>query len=60
MERNLTIKKAAKEKGIRLWQIGEELGLTDDKFSRRLRHELPEDQREQILQIIDRLSKEDQ
>ena len=53
---NEDIRKAAKAANVRLWQIGEELGLADDRFSRKLRHELPEDMKQEILSIINKLS----
>ena len=41
---------------IRLWQIAEALGITDGNFSRRLRRELSETDKERILHIIDNLA----
>lgn len=53
---NDAIRKAAKEKGVRLWQIAEKLGVNDGNFSRRLRRELPEEEQRRILGIIEELS----
>ena len=53
---NLVIRKAAKEHGVRLWQIAERLGVNDGNFSRRLRRELPEQETIRILEIIKSLS----
>ena len=53
---NDAIRKAAKEKGVRLWQIAEKLGVNDGNFSRRLRRELPEEEQRRILGIIKELS----
>ena len=36
----------------------ERLGINDGNFSRRLRHELPEDEQQRILQIINDLAAE--
>lgn len=55
---NKEIRDKAKILGIRLWQIADEVGLQDCGFSRKLRKELPEDERMKILEIIDRLAKE--
>lgn len=52
---NETIKNAAKQRGVRLWQIADRLGINDGNFSRRLRHELPEKETKKILRIIDEL-----
>ena len=56
--RNEDIKKAAKEAGIRLWRIAEKLGITDAMFSRKLRYEIPEEERKQIFSIIEQLKGE--
>lgn len=55
---NKGIKEKAKECGIRLWQIADELGLQDCAFSRKLRKELPQEETQRILEIIDRLAQE--
>ena len=55
---NENLRKHAKTNNVRLWQIAEELGIDDSAFSRKLRHELPDDQKAEILDIIERL-KED-
>lgn len=56
--KNNDIRKAAKVAGVFLWQIAEELGMTDGNFSRRLRKELPAAEKEKIFAIIERLAKE--
>lgn len=55
---NEEIKHAAAAAGVRLWRIGEALGLSDCNFSRKLRKELPEDEKEKVLEIIRKLAKE--
>jgi len=59
MKTNLDIRKAAKEKGVYLWQIADYLGMYDTNFSKLLRKELPTNKREEILQIIDELAKKE-
>lgn len=54
--KNRDIKEYAKSKGVRLWQIAEVLHINDGNFSRRLRKELPEAQKQEIIQIIDELA----
>lgn len=54
--KNRDIKEYAKSKGVRLWQIAEVLHINDGNFSRRLRKELPEAQKQQIIRIIDELA----
>lgn len=54
---NQEIRSAAKNAGVRLWQIAEILGMNDGNFSRKLRRELPQEERTKILEIIDQLAK---
>ena len=56
--KNNDIKEAAKRAGIRLWQVAEAYGMNDGNFSRKLRQELPQEEKEKILAIIDRLAQE--
>lgn len=58
--KNSDIKDAAKTAGVKLWQIAEAYGMQDSNFSRKLRRELPEAEKKEILAIIDRLVRENQ
>lgn len=49
---NQDIRSEAAAAGVRLWQIAEKVGLNDCNFSRKLRHELPEEEKENIRKII--------
>ena len=53
---NLEIRTAAKKAGVFLWEVADAYGVTDGNFSRKLRKELPADEKEKILVIIDRLA----
>lgn len=55
---NLDIRAEAVSRGVRLWRVAEELGIADASLSRKLRKELPQDQKEEIFDIIRRLSEE--
>ncbi len=55
---NVDIREKVRTKGLKLWQIAAELGITDSTFSRKLRKELTEEEKSRILSIIDRLSAE--
>lgn len=55
MKLNMDIREAAAAADVRLWEIAEALGITDATFSRRLRHELSEADKEEILNIIETL-----
>lgn len=55
---NQEIRAAAKNTGVRLWQVAERIGITDATFSRKLRRELPEQERKHILGVIGELAAE--
>lgn len=57
---NKEIREAAKRAGVHLWQVADACGVNDGNFSRKLRKELPQEEKKMILEIIDRLSKEKQ
>ena len=57
---NNNLRTYAKSKGVLLWQIAEQLGLQDSDFSRKLRHELPEEETRKIIEIIDAIAKENE
>ncbi len=57
---NMKIREYAKQAGVRLWEIAEQLGINDGNFSRKLRRELPQEENDNILAIIDRLAQEKQ
>ena len=56
--RNREIRMIARENAVFLWEIAERLGITDASFSRKLRHELPEDEKQKIFKIINDIAKE--
>lgn len=53
---NSDIREAIAEAKVRYWQVAAAYGCTDGNFSRKLRHELPPEEKEQILAIIRDLS----
>lgn len=55
---NKEIRETAKRAGVRLWQVAESIGVADATFSRKLRRELPPQEREKILGIIEGLAAE--
>jgi uncharacterized protein YidB (DUF937 family) len=55
---NQEIRELASKEGIKLWQIADKLGINDGNLSRKLRHELPEAQKERVIAIIEELKKE--
>lgn len=54
---NLKIRTAAKDAGVKLWQIADRLGMNDGNFSRMLRKELPRERQREILGIITEIAK---
>lgn len=55
--KNLDVRKYATERGVKLWQIAEQLNINDGNFSRRLRKELSNDEKERIKSIIDDIAR---
>ena len=49
---NNEIRLEAAGKGVRLWEVAANLGIRDSEFSRRLRHELPDEEKARIREII--------
>ena len=60
MRLNAEIREKAKAAGVYLWEIAEECGINDGNFSRKLCKELPSEEKNRILEIIDRLAQEKQ
>ena len=50
---NKKIRTYAKEKNVYLWQIADELNITDGNFSRKLRRELPEKEQKEVILCCD-------
>lgn len=55
---NQDIRRTAAGAGVKLWQIAEALGIADCSLSRKLRRELPAEEKEKIFSIIQKLSQE--
>lgn len=52
---NEDIRTAIKNSKIKYWQVANEYGINDGNFSRKLRKELPQDEKEKIFYIIENL-----
>lgn len=59
-QRNADIRNKAKQADVKLWEIGEKLGMSDSTFSRFLRKETDIDTKKRILSIIQELKKDEQ
>lgn len=55
---NLDIRKAATNAGVKLWEIAEIYGISDTNFSKKLRRELPEPEKQKIFEIIEQIHSE--
>lgn len=53
---NEDIKAYAKMKKVKLWQVAEELELTDSQLSRKMRHELDAESKQVIINIVDAIA----
>lgn len=56
--KNLELRKAAKAAGIPLWRIADAIGVGEATMTRKLRHELPENKKKQLLNLIKQLARE--
>lgn len=56
--KNTEIKQTAKDKGVFLYEIADRLKMVDTAFSRMLRRELPAEQQEEMLALIDEIAAE--
>lgn len=52
---NEVLKTTAKESGVFLWEIAERLNISDSHFSRKLRRELSDPEREAVLAAIEQI-----
>lgn len=55
---NIEIRIACMVAGIKQWQLAKILGLSETHLSRKLRRELPPEEKERVLAAIEKLSKE--
>jgi len=55
---NQDVKRRVAGAGLKLWQIADELGIADSSLSRKLRKELPKEEKERIYKSVEKLSKE--
>ncbi len=55
---NADIRTAAKESGVKLWEIAREFGFTDHYFSKLMRNELPLSQKVRAFDAIEKIKSE--
>ena len=56
--KNLDIKNEITNSGLNYWQVAEGIGVSDSTFSRLLRHELPDEKKEEIRAAIQQITSE--
>lgn len=55
---NKDIKEYARQKKVKLWQVAMAMDMQDSNFSRKLRVELSQEEKQRIKDIIDKLASE--
>lgn len=53
---NQDLRNAAKSAGVPLWKIADALRVSEPTMTRKLRRELPEKEKQQMLRIIEHLA----
>lgn len=53
---NLELRTKARRNGVRLWEIADKLGVSEPTITRKLRRELPDNEKQRILAIIDEIA----
>ena len=56
MNSNQDVRNVIQNSGLRFWQVAAEIGMRDDKFSRILRFELPDEKKQEIYAAVERLT----
>lgn len=54
---NQEIRDLLKEANVKQWQIADALGISEGNFSRKMRYEVSEEEKQMILEAIDRIAK---
>ena len=55
---NQDIRKAIKASGFRNWQVAQKFGLSDSRFSVKLRYEVTVDEKQRVFASIDSLKQQ--
>lgn len=56
---NESIRNAAHNKRIRMWEIADMLNVSENTLYRKMRYEMPLEEQQRILRVIDELSKKE-
>lgn len=55
---NADIRAKAKGAGVRMWELADHLKISEPTVTRKLRHELPQAEKDRIFSIIEEIAKE--
>lgn len=55
---NRDVRQAVEDANLYLWQVADEIGVTDSTFSRKLRREMDDSEKATIFQAIEKLKKD--
>ena len=55
MQKNTELREAAKKSGVKLWEIAQELGIDNCNFSKKLRNEFAQKDKDHVLDLIEKL-----
>lgn len=55
---NIDVRKTAKSKNVMLYEVAAALNISEPTMTRRLRSELPQEEKERIFKIIDEIAAE--
>ena len=58
MKNNIKIRLKIFETGLKQWEVARLMGVSESKLSRMLRDELPEDEQNRIIDILERRNNE--
>ena len=53
---NEVIRTTARQRGVFLWEVAEAIGTTDSGLSRKLRRELPKQQQNDLLSVVEKIA----
>ena len=56
--KNQRVRNSAQSAGVRLWEIADRYGVAEGTFIRKLRYQLPPEEEERILLLIEDLARE--
>lgn len=58
MKKNLDVREKARQSNVYLYEIAEMMGVSEQTFIRRLRHELPNEQKNDVYTAIEMIAEQ--